>query len=179
MLFLFATATLASNIYLLKQLKEEKLRTALSSLQSGRTVSGIAGLNAKGVFTDERFPQDGVRHFLVFTVSPTCPQCVKNQEQYRLFADALRHRRNWRIRWVSRATLEETARFAATYHIPPEELLSDPPFRTHMSLGMQNVPALIVLNASGLIQGVWRGNQECTLPQILSTAELHERVQLD
>lgn len=93
---------------------------------------------------------------LVAFVGSNCQFCIDSAPLYRAVAEE-RDRRRGALQFVvaSREPVERLQAFAARYHVRADRLISV--VTDHVKIRM--TPTLVLLDRSGIVQGVWTGEQ--------------------
>lgn len=166
LLWFFAIAVLILNLVLQRQNKHLKevqstmvpksLLTKDVPVEAGRNIKSIGGATLDGRFREVSLASDQNMGTLVITFSPGCVHCLRNLSGWASLAGELKSR-GWQIVWVSRDPSGVTLPYCQSHRISLSDVLADTNHRTFDLLGLTAVPNTIVIDQSGTVRQVWRG----------------------
>src|SRR5262245_45561115 len=126
LLWLVALGVLAANIALLQE--NRRLRETLAPQNtSGTQFDRLWGLTLDGRFQPLAMPSADSK-LLIITLSPSCPACQANQEEWMRLTGALQQK-SIRVVWVSRDPVQITKDYCVRHGIPLSDVMADPPHR--------------------------------------------------
>ena len=157
---LLLIAVMAENLILLRQNRRLKTQSPLPSalvIHRDEPLHDIGGVGFDSRFHTVEMPRSTAEHLLIFTFSPTCPECVASRDSDRELS-AQAKKLGWRTVWISRSgNLEEIRAFCNASGIPLEEVLLNVPYSTYLRLGLAAVPQVVAVGENGKVDEVWLG----------------------
>lgn len=146
------TGVLIQNLYLNREL--QKLREPSTEIPQGTHLGRIEGYSIEGKL--KVLTKNDLDHALLITFSPTCGSCLKNADEWSVLVDQLHQKGGWHVFWISRDSFDMTRTYCLEHHIPQEDVLADPPYRTYLQMRMQGVPSTLIVE-SGAVKKQWIG----------------------
>lgn len=167
-LVLIGFAVLTQNVLLLRQNQALRISRKEPLVQPGTRIERVMGLDLDGGLRNVVFPSKAKKHYLVVTISPNCPTCKANQPQWKELTRKLRDEGSWGVLWVSRGGVAATHTYSTAHGPPPQEVIADPLYRTYRRLGLDLVPQMFVVNATGIVMKSWVGRQPWTDSEVMA-----------
>ena len=155
LLWLAGLGVLAENIFLFQQ--NRRLNEALApQISAGTRLQMLAGIALDGRREPVVLPAADSK-LLIITFSPGCPACQANQDGWMRLTSRL-EQKGVRVLWVSRDPIEITRDYCLKHGIRLSDVLADPPYRTHLQLGLARVPNTVLVGPGGPVEKVWAGS---------------------
>ncbi len=151
-----AIGVLLQNFLLLRQNKQ--LRQAVKhSVAVGQHVGDLAAVDMYGTFKPISLPSSQTEKLVLIAMGTTCPISNANRSTWMEMTEVLQQRPGWKVLWVSRDSVGMTRTYCEHNGIPMEDVVADPVYRTYKQLDMEEVPHMIVVTSTGLVDRVWGG----------------------
>ena len=152
-----AIGVLLQNFLLLRQNKQLRALAKSPDVTAGQRVGDLAAVDMNGTFKPIALPASQRDRLVLIAMAPTCPISNANRDTWMEMTRALKQRAGWKVVWVSRDPVGMTRSYCERYGIPIEDMVADPVHRTYSQLDMEEVPHMIVVTSSGLVERVWGG----------------------
>lgn len=178
-IWLLAVFALVQNAHLIRRARAVvEAEKAAIFVNPGSHLTAITGLTLEATLSRSLFPRPDNKQLLLITFAPDCPTCREMIPRWKLLASQLDQTGNWTILWISRASVDNTRKYALYHGLPIHSVIADPSYILYRTLRMEYVPQMIAVSPSGFVGKVWIGDQHWSVDDVKyarGTSALGER----
>ena len=166
LLWLVGIGLVATTVFLMQE--NRALRATAYGETAPKLVAGahlprnLSAPTLEGALRPIDFHSAQGMHTLMITFSPVCPHCRANHRNWKTVAQELRRRKDWRVLWISRDSVQMTKEYCEDADIPSQETLAEPTYQTFTLLDLRVVPNTVVADSEGRVERVWPGELDAT-----------------